>query len=88
MKFLQTPRRLKPLALLLLTPLLLSWGPVGHEPINRAAVLALPAPMQTFFYNHIDFINQESTVPDLRKYLLNDPWEKPRHFLDLENFGA
>jgi len=88
MKFLQTPRGLKPLALLLLTPLLLSWGPVGHEPINRAAVLALPVPMQSFFYNHIDFITQESTVPDLRKYLLNDPWEKPRHFIDLENFGA
>jgi len=88
MKFLQTARRLKQLALLLFTPLLLSWGPVGHEPINRAAVLALPAPVQSFFYNHIDFITQESTVPDLRKYLLNDRWEKPRHFFDLENFGA
>ena len=74
--------------LLLVAPLLLSWGPVGHEPINRAAVFALPAPMQTFFYNHIDFVTQESTVPDLRKFLLNDPWEKPRHFIDLENFGA
>jgi len=87
-KFLQAAYRWKVYALLLLAPMLLSWGPVGHEPINRAAVLALPAPMQTFFYNHIDFITQESTVPDLRKYLLNDPWEKPRHFIDLENFGS
>lgn len=74
--------------LLLFAPLLLSWGPVGHEPINRAAVFALPAPMQSFFYNHIDFITQESTVPDLRKYLLNDSWEKPRHFIDMENFAS
>jgi hypothetical protein len=75
-------------SLLLVAPLLLSWGPVGHEPINRAAVFALPAPMQPFFYNHIDFITQESTVPDLRKFPLNDPWEKSRHFIDLENFGT
>jgi len=88
MKKIQTARKLKPFAFFLLAPLLLSWGPVGHEPINRAAVLALPAPVQSFFYNHIDFITQESTVPDLRKYLLNDPWEKPRHFIDLENFPA
>jgi len=27
-------------------------------------------------------------VPDLRKYTLNDNTEKPRHFIDLENFGA
>ncbi len=84
----KTTRKFKPLALLMLMPFFLSWGPVGHEPINRTAVLALPAPVQSFFYNHIDFITQESTVPDLRKYLLNDPWEKPRHFLDLENFGS
>jgi len=87
-KFLQTACRLKGYALLLLAPALLSWGPVGHEPINRAAVLALPAPMQPFFYNHIDFITQESTVPDLRKFFLNDPWEKSRHFIDLESFAA
>lgn len=86
--FFRTACRLKAYALILLAPLLLSWGPAGHEPINRAAVLALPAPVQAFFYNHIDFITQESTVPDLRKYILNDPWEKSRHFIDLENFGS
>lgn len=86
--FFRTACRLKAYALILLAPLLLSWGPAGHEPINRAAVLALPAPVQAFFYNHIDFITQESTVPDLRKYILNDTWEKSRHFIDLENFGT
>ena len=66
----------------------LSWGIFGHEHINNAAVMALPKPMQTFFYNHLDFITQESTVPDLRKYTLRDKAENPRHFMDLENFGA
>ncbi|MEP7264087.1 MAG: zinc dependent phospholipase C family protein [Bacteroidota bacterium] len=67
---------------------LLSWGTFGHEHINHAATLLLPPPLQTFFYNHIDFITQESTVPDLRKYTLNDKSENPRHFIDLENFGS
>ena len=85
---LRKAKRLKIFALIFLVPILLSWGPFGHECINRAAVLALPAPLQAFFYNHIDFITQESSVPDLRKYTLNDNAEKPRHFIDLENFGA
>jgi hypothetical protein len=71
-----------------LTPILISWGTFGHEHINRAAVFALPEPLQAFFYNHIDFITQESTVPDLRKYTLNDKAENPRHFIDLENYGS
>lgn len=67
---------------------LISWGIFGHEHINRAAVFALPTPLQTFFYNHIDFITQEASVPDLRKHTLNDKSEGPRHFVDLENFGS
>jgi hypothetical protein len=70
-----------------LSPVLVAWGGFGHERINRAAVLSLPAEMRTFFYNHIDFMVQESTVPDLRKYTLNDKTENPRHFIDLENFA-
>lgn len=67
---------------------LVSWGTFGHEHINKAAVFALPSPLQIFFYNHIDFVTQESTVPDLRKYTLGDKSENPRHFIDLENFGS
>ncbi len=79
--------RLKLLVIIIIVPILLSWGTFGHEHINRAAVLALPDPLLSFFYNHIDFITEESTIPDLRKYTLNDNAEKPRHFIDLENFG-
>jgi hypothetical protein len=70
------------------TPIFLAWGIFGHEHINRAAVLALPDPIQAFFYNHIDFMTQESTVPDVRKYTLHDKAENPRHYVDLENFGG
>ncbi len=70
------------------SPFLISWGIFGHEHINRAAVFSLPEPVQSFFFNHIDFITQESTVPDLRKYTMKDKAEAPRHFIDLENFGA
>jgi len=66
----------------------LSWGIVGHERINKAAVMALPQPLQVFFYNHIDFITQEASVPDIRKYALSYKEENPRHYLDMENFGA
>jgi hypothetical protein len=66
----------------------LSWGIFGHEHINNAAVMALPQPLQTFFYNHIDFVTQESTVPDLRNYTLRDKAEGPRHYIDVENFGS
>jgi hypothetical protein len=76
------------IAIAAVTFVAISWGPFGHEHINKAAVLALPEPVRTFFYNHIDFVTQESTVPDLRKYTLRDNEEKPRHYIDLENYGA
>ncbi|TPG45425.1 zinc dependent phospholipase C family protein [Flavobacterium pectinovorum] len=68
--------------------LTLSWGIVGHERINKAAVMALPQSIQVFFYNHIDFITQEASVPDIRKYALNYKDENPRHYFDMENFGS
>ena len=63
-----------------------AWGQWGHKHISRAAVFALPAPMQKFYYNHIDFITEGSVVPDLRRGLLNDRNEPPRHYIDVENF--
>lgn len=68
-------------------PVFCSWGTFGHEHINGAAVLALPDSVRTFFFNHMDYITQESTVPDLRKYTMLDKSETPRHYIDLEKFG-
>ncbi|MEO8415587.1 MAG: zinc dependent phospholipase C family protein [Ginsengibacter sp.] len=67
--------------------LLFAWGAWGHKHINRAAVFALPDSMRLFYYNHIDFITEAAVVPDLRRGLLNDKAESPRHFIDIEDFG-
>jgi hypothetical protein len=67
--------------------LVFAWGSWGHEHINRAAVFALPSEMRPFFYNHIDFITEESGVPDLRKYTINDKAEFARHYINFESFG-
>lgn len=64
-----------------------AWGMWGHQHINRAAIFALPESMRLFFYNHADFITEESTIPDLRKYTLNDKSENPRHFIDMEDYA-
>ena len=67
--------------------LLFAWGVWGHKHINRSAVFALPDSMRTFYYNHIDFITEGAVVPDLRRGLLNDKNEPPRHYIDIEDFG-
>lgn len=63
------------------------WGIWGHNHINKAAVLALPKEMGMFFYNHTDFITEESTGPDLRKFVYADKAEFCRHFINLERFN-
>jgi hypothetical protein len=68
--------------------IVLAWGNWGHQHINHAAVFALPEEMRPFFYNHIDFITEESVAPDLRKYTIVDKAEGPRHYIDLELFGV
>ncbi len=68
------------------TNLLFAWGAWGHKHINRASVFALPDGMRKFFYNHIDFITEGSVVPDLRRGILNDKGESPRHYIDIEDF--
>ena len=65
----------------------LGWGVWGHNHINKGAVLALPHEMGMFFYNHLDFMIEESVVPDIRKHTLNDKAEGARHYIDLERFN-
>lgn len=67
---------------------LLSWGTWGHQHINHAAVFALPDEIRPFFYNHIDFITEESVVPDLRKYTINDKAEFARHYINPESYSS
>lgn len=66
--------------------LLFAWGAWGHKHINRPAVFALPDSMRKFYYNHIDFITEGAVVPDLRRGILSDKSESPRHYIDVEDF--
>ncbi|MEO6637021.1 MAG: zinc dependent phospholipase C family protein [Ginsengibacter sp.] len=68
--------------------LLFAWGEWGHKHINRGAVFALPDGMIKFYYNHIDYITEAAVVPDLRRGVLNDRAEPPRHYIDIEDFGS
>ncbi len=65
------------LGLLTLCFVVSSWGVWGHQHINKAAVFALPDSMRVFYYNHIDFMTEESMVPDIRKYTYNFKSEGP-----------
>ena len=88
MKLSSTKTTLVTLSITTIAFFMISWGFIGHERINNGAVMALPQPLQTFFYNHIDYLTNESTAPDLRKSVLQDKAEAPRHYFDMENFGS
>lgn len=74
--------------ILITTTLCIAWGPWGHTHINKAAIFALPEEMRVFFYDHADFLTEESVVPDIRKYTLNDKAEFPRHFINSEGYNT
>lgn len=65
-----------------------SWDSWGHKHISHSAVFTLPNEMRGFYFNHIDFLTEASVVPDLRKSLLNDRYEGPRHYVDVELFNG
>lgn len=62
------------------------WGFFGHRKINRLAVQILPDGLAAFFKPNIDFLTDEATAPDLRRYA--DPHEAPRHFIDLDVYDG
>ena len=67
---------------------LFGWGFWVHQRINRASVFALPDSMGVFFYNHIDYITQESQMPDVRIYAIDYKAEANRHYIDLEQLDS
>ncbi len=61
-----------------------SWGFFGHKTINRLAVFTLPEPLIGFYKQNIDFITEQATAADKRRY--SDPNEAPRHYIDLDHY--
>jgi hypothetical protein len=63
-----------------------AWGFFGHKRINRLAVLTLPPEMMVFFKPNIDYLTDHAVDPDMRRYATKH--EAPRHYIDLDNYGA
>lgn len=74
-------------ALVLAAPLpALSWGSGIHRTLNRLAVEDLPEPLRSTARAHVSILVDLATRPDERRS--TDPDEAPRHFIDLDRYGA
>lgn len=62
------------------------WGFFGHRHINYHAVFLLPPGMLLFFKKNIDFLTDHAVDPDKRRYAFAP--EAPRHYIDLDRYGA
>ena len=63
-----------------------SWGFYAHETVTQLAVYKLPKQVRRFFFSNIDSIIANSVRPDKRRG--TDKTEGPKHFIDIENYGA
>jgi hypothetical protein len=63
-----------------------SWGFLVHRTTTQLAVYELPASLQPFFYDNLDYLVRYSVRPDQRRN--KDSSEGPKHFIDVERFGA
>lgn len=62
------------------------WGFYAHQKINYYAVFLLPPEMLILYKPNIDFISEHAVDPDKRRYI--DKNEAPRHFIDIDHYGA
>ena len=63
-----------------------SWGFFGHRHINYHAVFLLPPQMIPFFKKQIRYLADHATDPDKRRYAVKE--EAPRHYIDMDRYGA
>jgi hypothetical protein len=81
-------RPLVAVALLLALPALSSgWGFDVHRFVTGRAIALLPPEIRPFFEKHAAFIAEHSVDPDLWR-TAGFEIEPPRHFLDLDAYGA
>jgi len=71
---------------LLFSPNKTQWGFYAHKQINRMAVFTLPPQLFGFYKANIDFITNEATTPDKRRYAVEA--EGRRHFIDLDYYDS
>jgi hypothetical protein len=63
-----------------------SWGFLVHKTVNQLAIYNLPAPLQGFFYDNMEYLVENAPRPDNRKRF--DKLESSKHILDIERYGA
>ncbi|MCE7059909.1 zinc dependent phospholipase C family protein [Dyadobacter sp. CY343] len=63
----------------------IQWGFWAHKRINRMATFRLPPEMQVFYKKHIEYLTENATNPDKRRYAVVG--EAERHFIDLDVYG-
>jgi len=62
-----------------------SWGFLMHRTITQLSVYQLPAEMQPFFHQNLDYLVRNSPRPDQRRN--SDSTEDTKHFIDFEAYG-
>lgn len=62
------------------------WGFYGHRQINYYAVFLLPPELVAFYKPHLSYLSEHAVDPDKRRYAI--PEEAPRHYIDLDHYGA
>ncbi len=75
-----------PFSMWLIQPDASAWGFWAHKRINRLAVFTLPPEMIVFYKDNIEYISEHAVDPDKRRYATVD--EAPRHFIDIDRYGA
>ena len=65
---------------------LCSWGFYVHETATQIAVYQLPKHLRRFFFVNIDSLTTNAIRADKRRS--TDKGENPKHFIDIENYGA
>ncbi len=62
-----------------------SWGYLVHRTVNQLAVYQLPASLQPFYHENMEYMVRHSVRPDQRRN--TDKEEATRHFIDFEAYG-
>jgi hypothetical protein len=72
---------------LLIPRTLQAWGLDVHRLVTGGAIAILPATIRAFYEKHRNFIVEHSVDPDLWRNV-GFTEEPPRHYLDLDSYGA
>ena len=71
--------------LFLVNPQVKAWGFWAHKRINRMAVFTLPPEMLGLYKQHISYLTEKATAPDMRRYAVEG--EAFRHYIDMDKWG-